>query len=109
MGKSACLAFLRLELGPDMNERGAEFIVEVDRVFLGHVGGEDKGENPVVDASFDGMNPTISPAMTKWSLFPMLRTVSFWRVMALLRSKENQRANMRSFGSSVMMFAMVPS
>ena len=28
--------------------------------------------------------------------------------MALLRSKENQRANMRSFGSSVMMFAMVP-
>lgn len=57
MGKSACLAFLRLEFGPDMNERGAEFIVEVDRVFLGHVGGENKGENPVVDASFDGMNP----------------------------------------------------
>ena len=48
MGKSAYLAFLRLELGPDMNERGAEFIVEVDRVFLGHVGGEDKGENPLL-------------------------------------------------------------
>ena len=29
--------------------------------------------------------------------------------MALRRSKENQRANMRSSGSSVMMFAMVPN
>ena len=40
-----------------MNARGAEFIVQVDRVVLGHVCGEHKGKNSVGDSSFDGMNP----------------------------------------------------
>ena len=70
MGKSACLAFLRLELGSYVNERGAEFIVEVDRVFLGHVGGEHKGENPIGDASFDGMNPHDLPSYDQMEPFP---------------------------------------
>ena len=57
MGKSARLAFLCLEFGPDVHERGVELVVEEEGAFLRHVGREDKGEDPFGYGSFDGVNP----------------------------------------------------
>ena len=57
MGKSARLTFLCLEFGPDVHEGGIELVVEVNRIFLGHVGGEHEGQDSVGYPTLDRMDP----------------------------------------------------